>query len=104
MQERHLSAVIEACQRIQQAGGTPTTALIRSKLGSPVPLPDIIKGLKSWQNNPKQTTELASTPEAQEPLSEVINVQYIHTLLRRIETLENAVTDLQTEVKDLKRQ
>ena len=72
--------IITIANTLANDGKQPTVALIKAKLTSRVPLPEIIRLLKTWQHDPSytQTTppvsieELADDPKTDE-LSAAIN-------------------------------
>jgi hypothetical protein len=95
-------AVVRICQVLQSKGSKPSTALIRAGLGSPVPLPKIIKGLQYWQADP--ALKMPQTEHSNTASTAVIDAQSQQTLLKRVDALEDALKALQTEVAALKRQ
>lgn len=102
-----MSEVIEACQRINKSGSKPSIALIKTRLSTFVPLPIIIKGLTHWQANPSESDELITnkaTKHVQEGSPSALSKADLNALYERVSSLENAVTNLQTEVQALKQQ
>jgi hypothetical protein len=95
--------VILICQQLHTKGIEPTTAMIRAKLGRPLPLPNIIQGLRRWQANPEQRAE---SPAPIKDRSANTNVNdaaaEIRELKSRVASLEGALTALQAEVSGLK--
>lgn len=94
--------VILICQRLHIKGIEPTTAMIRAKLGRPLPLPKIIQGLRRWQAEPDQRVEIsAPVNEGSSKTKENDTAAEIRDLQSRVESLESALKALQTEVADL---
>ncbi|WNC67201.1 hypothetical protein RI845_11805 [Thalassotalea nanhaiensis] len=76
---------------------TPTVALIKARLTQSLPLAKVIKGLQSWQNNPKIAE--TSTPEVKTPRKADENT----LTLAEVESLiEQAITPLKAEIERLK--
>jgi hypothetical protein len=97
--------VILICQQLHSKGIEPSTAMIKAKLGRPLPLPKIIQGLRRWQANPEQRVE-SPAPIKDEPANTNVNdtSAEIRELKSRVASLESALTALQAEVAGVKRQ
>ncbi len=80
---------------LHQQGKQPTTALIKARLSSPVPMPAIIAAVKSWKNTkhvPKVeiARQQGSEQERIQQLEQLVQQQaeQIQALSKRIQALE----------------
>lgn len=76
---------------------TPTVALIKARLSQSLPLARVIKGLQTWQNNPK-------IAETSKPEVKIQNRSNENTLtITDVELLiKQAIAPLQLEIERLK--
>lgn len=79
------------CNQLKQQGKTPSVALIKARLSSPMPLPQVIQAFKAWQQNPD--AENSVTPE--------VNEQSQLSLEQRVEQLEQHVLTLSQQLAQL---
>lgn len=86
------SDVITACQQLVDEGKEPSVALIKPRLPSPLPLPTIIAGLKSFKANPNQAVS-----EKKEAASTVAD----DSLEQRVQRLEEEVVQLKSMIQQL---
>jgi hypothetical protein len=97
--------VIFICQQLQAKGTEPTTAMIRAKLGRPMPLPKIIQGLRRWQAEPNVKVNAPVAVEEEDTNNDAYeSATQILELKARISCLEQSLKALQAEVADLKQQ
>jgi TolA-binding protein len=82
---KEIEAVIN---QLIDEGKEPTTALIKARLATPVPIPAIIAALKSW----KSTKRVPKVEIAQQPSA---------SAEQRIEALEKQVSELLSRVTHL---
>lgn len=76
---------------------TPTVALIKARLSQSLPLAKVIKGLQTWQNNPK----IAETSKPEVKKTKTDNKSSL--TMADVERLINqAIAPLQAEIKELK--
>ncbi|MEP7704303.1 hypothetical protein [Paraglaciecola sp. 25GB23A] len=54
---RNTNHAIAVCQQIQRLGKTPTVALIKHYSTQTLSIPEIIKALQMWKNNPHTIVE-----------------------------------------------
>jgi len=84
-------------------GKKPTVALIKAKLATPVPLPQIISTLKSWQHEPENCTFPA--PEVAEQSNDEESVENKSVVIPTAELqaiIEQAIAPLKQELADIK--
>lgn len=86
--------VAELCRQLVANGKTPSTALIKSASDRPIPLPDILRVLKSWKESPEAVTAQVEASE-----SETESIQL--SLEQRVVALEKQVAELQKQLADL---
>jgi hypothetical protein len=63
VEKMSVSSVISICQKLTKEGKTPTTALVKMHLQSPLPLAQVLKGLQLFQANPNQAFEVPEHKE-----------------------------------------
>ena len=99
-----VDSVIKTCEKISQSGKTPSTALIKAKLGNKVALATIIKGFQIFKAQQDPNSDLlASMPTHNEELEKEKsseNEELVH-LRNRVNSLELALKSLQKQVEDL---
>lgn len=95
----NLDLVVKTAQTLKQAGKTPNTAMLKAKLPKNISLPDIIAGLKQYQDNPKQKITL---PENSLTTSEPAVTGSIDKLIEA--QIKQAIAPLAAEIKALKAQ
>jgi len=77
----------------------PTVALVKAKLSSNVPLPNIIATLKSWQHQPEFTRKNLLVKDDKESKPSELSVD------DSIKTeIENAIAPLKAEIEYLKKE
>lgn len=80
--------------KLANKGKKPSVALVKTKLKSPVPLPTLIKALKSWQHEPDVIDNKAESEKVQSELpsssSELENA------------IEQAIAPLREELTEIK--
>ena len=86
--------ITELCNSLSSQGKKPTVALIRSQASRPLLIPDVIKGLQGWKQNPQafdniEVSTIKSPPETQHPLAE------------RVQVLERQVADISAQLNAL---
>ena len=89
----NFSEIFKICQQLNEAGKDPSVALIKARLSRPVPLPQVIAGLKQWRNNTdKKMDNKVEESDTVTPLN----------LEPRVEALESTVERLMKELERLK--
>lgn len=84
----HRDAILRIANELAERGTTPTTAMIKARLGEPVPMAELMSVLASW----KQGNPLPSAPAQPEAPAEGLEAR-----LTRIETkLDTLITLLQS--------
>jgi len=94
--------------QLANAGKKPTIALIKAKLPNPVPLPQIIGSLKSWQHEPDncvfpkvETIESSSENKAGEKIKSeetTLSLEQVNALI------EAALAPVKVELAEIKEQ
>ncbi|GAA6206449.1 hypothetical protein [Thalassotalea sp. SU-HH00458] len=86
--------ILAIANQLANQGKKPTVALIKTRLSQPVPLPQLIATLKTWQHEPSfteintvETTAIKEEPKNNDALTEIIN---------------QAITPLKDEINSLK--
>ncbi|WP_395344553.1 hypothetical protein PN836_007245 [Ningiella sp. W23] len=108
MSQSASETIIQICQALYSKGLTPTTALIKSRLLEPLPLPSIISGLRAWQ----ASAHKGGAVDANENLEREKNRRVTDeaeniadkgeaSLSLKVERLESQVKALQATVKAL---
>ncbi|MDO6446429.1 hypothetical protein Q4493_11660 [Colwellia sp. 1_MG-2023] len=92
--------ILAIANRLANQGKKPTVALIKTKLSQPVPLPQLISTLKTWQHEPSFTEvspveieETSEVPMNNEAINEIVN-QAIAPLKDEIKTLKLQIEQL----------
>jgi hypothetical protein len=116
-----MDRIILIAQQIAKEGKIPNTAMIKARLPKNVPLPAIIAGLKSWQENPnkKIISEQAPTFDQHSAtdmnsfdalvdlkldakLNAKLDTKIIKMITPLIKPLEDEIEQLKAELKALK--
>ena len=84
--------LIKLCQQIHQLGKTPSVALIRQYSDRSLTIPEIVKALQTWKNNPLQVAD--DSPPAKQNVNE-------NSLEARVTVLETLVTKLTAQLDAL---
>ena len=92
--------ILAIANQLANQSKKPSVALIKAKVSKPVPLPQIISVLKTWQHDPNFTElttskmiENTEKPSNNDELSLLIN-QAIHPLKEEIKALKQLVQQL----------
>ena len=104
--------ILTIANQIANQGKTPSVALIKTKLTSPVPLPVIISTLKNWQHNPdyisientaQRSEKISADHHINKNLAEALNREISQTISQTIEqAVEQAVMPLRAELSEIK--
>lgn len=91
--------------QLANAGKKPTIALIKAKLSSPVPLPQIIATLKNWQHDPENCH--FSTPVEEQDLrdnqDEIDLTNENKVALAQLQlVIDNALAPIKSELAEVK--
>lgn len=89
MLTKDVSEELESVMKsLQSQGKEPTVALVKSRMGTPVPMPALIAAIRSWKNaNKVPKIEVAdSSQESPDRLTQL--EQQIVTLTARVSELE----------------
>jgi polyhydroxyalkanoate synthesis regulator phasin len=86
--------ITELCQILFSQGKNPTVALLRSQANRTLFIPDVIKGLQRWKQNPHALDNVKvsvknSTSETQQTLTE------------RVQQLERQVAEISAQLNAL---
>ncbi|MGF1753329.1 hypothetical protein L4C33_06980 [Vibrio makurazakiensis] len=78
---------------LQAQGKEPTVALVKARMGTPVPMPALIAAIRSWKNaNKVPKIEVADTTQ-QNPDRVALLEQQIAALTARISALETKLSE-----------
>lgn len=79
--------IVSLCQQLISDGKKPTVALVRNRAVRSLSIPEVIKGLQSWQHSPQQSVLLPDDMpgETKQPPA---------NLEKRVELLEQQVLQL----------
>ena len=96
-----LHTVITVCQALTNEGKKPTTALVRSRLSSPLPLATVMKGIKSFNANPR--VDIPAPIKANEQSEEECCQcsKKVRELQAQVNKLSQSLTTLQAQVAAL---
>lgn len=95
----NVEKIIIVANQLANQGKKPSIALIKSKLASPVPLPQIISTLRSWSHDPEncvlkeESTENNKTDQIND-IKELDNVA--------LNDLNNALAPIHKELAEIK--
>lgn len=89
-----IQQIVEICQDIASQGKQPSVALVKGRLSKPIALPNIIAGIKSWQNNPVQKVQVKEKT-SDEQISSDSTMQELEL---RVSALELLVKNLQQQL------
>lgn len=109
-----IDQVLAAARTLEASGKVPSLALIKTRLGSSLPLPILIQGLQQFKSMPKAereclaelqiTSSTSQTPVATDPLvilTEQLQTQQMH-FQRAIEQQQAEIVQLRNELLELK--
>lgn len=83
--------IIRIANELAAKGIAPTTAMVKARLGQPVPMAELLKVLSQWKQQPAAAPEVTSpAQEAPAPAAEPTLLQ----LAERLERLERKVDRL----------
>ena len=92
--------ILAIANKLANQGKKPTVALIKTKISQPVPLPQIISILKTWQHDPNfteitkvESADVTEKHNSNEELSLIIN-QAIQPLKDEVKALKLLVEQL----------
>lgn len=96
--------------QLANAGKKPTIALIKAKLSSPVPLPQIIGTLKSWQHEPGncslaalQTITNANSNDDNTNKDKHLSIEQVNELIEKaLIPIKIELTEVKAELQQLK--
>ncbi|MFT5675086.1 MAG: hypothetical protein ACI808_001015 [Paraglaciecola sp.] len=86
--------IAELCNSLFLQGKHPTVALVRSHANRTLPIPDVIKGLQRWKQNPQALNNVEITSKKMEPVTQ-------QTLVKRVQLLEQQVADISAQLSAL---
>ena len=86
MKDNH-AYIVSICNQLKAKGLVPSVALIRGKATHNLPIPDVIKVLQQWKQDPDAFKEVIEVNEPEVPAL---------SLEQRVEALEKQVAALQT--------
>jgi len=91
--------------QLANAGKKPTVALIKAKLPSPIPLPQMISALKNWQHEPENcilpennASEDVKEKDSQTESEETLTLGQVNALIER------ALAPIKAELEEVKKQ
>ncbi|MGO4891618.1 hypothetical protein [Flavobacterium sp. W21_SRS_FM6] len=84
---------LAACQKIHRLGKTPTVALVRQYSSQSLTIPEIVKAIQMWKNNPKIVIEEPKETKLSAP----------DNLEERVKMLEKHVVELSNKLDSLMR-
>lgn len=83
------SEITAVLEELSRQGKTPTVALVKARLTTPVPMPAIIAAIKSWKSAsrvPKIEVAAQTEPASEQRIAEL--EQQLAALIARVEKLE----------------
>ncbi|WP_214454127.1 DNA-binding protein [Aeromonas dhakensis] len=83
--------IIRIANELAAKGIAPTTAMVKARLGQPVPMAELLKVLSQWKQQPAAAPEVASP--AQKPPSPAAEPTLLQ-LAERLERIERKVDRL----------
>ena len=86
--------ITQLCHSLFSQGKNPSVALIRSHANRKLAIPDVVKGLQHWKQNP-QALDSVEIPITK-PLPETQQ-----TLTQRVQQLERQVADISAQLRAL---
>ena len=86
--------ITQLCHSLFSQGKNPSVALIRSHADRKLAIPDVVRGLQRWKQNPQalDNIELSVTKPPPEPQQ---------TLAERVQQLERQVKDISAQLNAL---
>ncbi|WP_077337892.1 hypothetical protein [Pseudocolwellia agarivorans] len=100
--------IIIIANQLANEGKKPSVALIKSKVAGPLPLPQIISALRSWQHEPENCVLFeTSTPEDKSKNTPLIeNDELSAELINEAITvaIDNALGPIKAELAEVKAQ
>ncbi|MBU2893962.1 hypothetical protein KO495_11605 [Colwellia sp. D2M02] len=99
--------ILMFANQLANDGKKPTVALVKAKLSQPVPLPTLIKTLKSWQHDPKFIAPPAQTTPQENKKHENDDATSNAILEERIQisinkALSHELTQIREELSEMK--
>ncbi len=86
-----IDQVLAAARALEESGKEPTLALIKSRLGTSLPMPILIQGLQKFKSMPKAERErLTDLPESE------ININALHAKAPTLASIAAQLTQQQT--------
>jgi predicted RNase H-like nuclease (RuvC/YqgF family) len=100
-----INDVIRACESLANLGKKPTIALVKTRLGSQVPLAIVIKGIQQFQNNSEFAPNMASETEPAKLNSHSITTAGNQCKCEdRVKRLEIEINEMKAYIKALQAQ
>lgn len=88
---QELESVLQA---LHQEGKTPTVALVKARLTTPVPMPALIATIRSWKNTQQvPKVEIAAPAVASDAARIAMLEQQVNDLTQRLTTLETQLME-----------
>ncbi|NMP16432.1 hypothetical protein [Thalassotalea sp. Y01] len=94
--------IYQACTEIAKQGKTPSIALIKARVAAGTPLALIIKGLQTWQKNPKLGESTSATPQSAPAKAKPMVDDIEQRITSAIQPLQQQINDLKQEIAELK--
>ena len=92
--------ILSLCNTLSAENKTPSVAMIRNRSERPLPLPDIIRVLKKWQENPQQPQPTDIHPPVSKDQNEEIEMR-LDRLEKQMESVVATLEMVQTQVERL---
>ncbi|MFT4940615.1 MAG: hypothetical protein ACI88A_003672 [Paraglaciecola sp.] len=86
--------IAELCHSLFSQGKHPTVALIRSHADRSLLIPDVIKGLQRWKQNPQALANIEVSAKTERTETQ-------QTLAERVQQLEQQVADIRAQLSAL---
>ncbi|WP_156896300.1 hypothetical protein [Aestuariibacter salexigens] len=90
--------IVSLCQQLQSEGKVPSVATIRNKSDRTLPLPEVIRVLKRWQEDPNSVRSSEHSFVESLPMT---TEQRLTNLEQQMENALQAITALQAQIDDL---
>ena len=91
-----IASVVNACADLHESGKQPSVALLKSKLSNSVSLPQLVKGLSVWKDNPQRIVISKTTKN--KALSNNRENARIAALEDKVDALEHRILELERQL------
>ena len=93
------SEIFRIANQLQQQGKTPSVALVKAKLSSPMAMPQIIQALQAWKQNPALGTDIPEPQAGEAPSAETDDLARLEAKVDELSAKLDTVLALLNERK-----